>query len=189
MPLGIEKLIVFGGNGFVGQAIMRAGLRKGLECISVSRRGEPEDMMHELEKEPNFKNASWSKGDVMELLRKERSGDDVTKKEEWMKHFNGDSPVAVVSCIGMFSTSNDTMKEVNGDGNAALVRYAKSHGARRFAYISAYEVENELPFKLLPGYFEGKRIAEQAVKDEYPTSDGIILQPGMVYGTRKQNGT
>ena len=55
-----------------------------------------------------------------------------------MKHISTDptaNPVAVVSCIGMFSTSNEAMKEVNGSGNAALARYAKSHGARRFVYV------------------------------------------------------
>ena len=36
--------------------------------------------------------------------------------------------------------------------------------------------------KVIPGYFEGKRIAEAAVNQEFG-ADGAILQPGMVYGT------
>ncbi len=163
MPLPARKLLVFGGNGFVGQAIMKAGLQKGLECIGISRRGEPTDMMHDLEKEPNFTaNVKWRQGDVMDLLKRETPGHTSTgasvggdsEDASWMNDLSaGDT--AVVSCIGMFSTSNKTMKEINGDGNAALARYSKEHGALRFVYISAYEVEKDLPFALLPGYVVG----------------------------------
>jgi len=100
-----------------------------------------------------------------------------------------DTRTAVVSCVGMFSKSNEEMFKVNGDSNAELMRTASSNGALRFLYVSAYRVEDQLPFKLLPGYFEGKRYAEKAVQEYFPNQRRVVLQPGMVYGQRVQGGT
>ena len=80
------------------------------------------------------------------------------------------------------------MKQINGDANAALASISSEKGALRFVYMSAFEVENELPINLLPGYFEGKRLAEGAVAKYFPNKRGVILQPGMVYGERIHKG-
>jgi nucleoside-diphosphate-sugar epimerase len=80
------------------------------------------------------------------------------------------------------------MKSVNGDANADLIRICKENGAKRFVYLSAYEVENEITIPFITGYFQGKRIAEQAVQKFFPGTHGTILHPGMIYGTRIQNG-
>lgn len=35
-----SKLVVFGGNGFVGSRVCEAGVRQGLNVVSISRSGE-----------------------------------------------------------------------------------------------------------------------------------------------------
>ena len=85
-----------------------------------------------------------------------------------------------MSCIGAFG-SNEFMKQINGDANAAIAEAAAAAGIKRFVYISA-EKFRPVAFFLL-GYFEGKSIAEAAVSKHFG-SDGCVLRPPAVYGTR-----
>ena len=73
------------------------------------------------------------------------------------------------------------MRRINGDANVSIAEQAKSAGVKRMAYVSAQ------PFRpiegLLPGYFGGKKAAEEAVSSQFG-SDGAVLRPPAVYGTR-----
>ena len=40
---------------------------------------------------------------------------------------------------------------------------------------------------MLPGYFQGKRRAEEALALKFPGS-GVALRPGFIYGTRQVGG-
>ena len=42
----------------------------------------------------------------------------------------------MVSCLGGFGT-NDAMRALNGEANAALAQAAAASGVKRFAYVSA----------------------------------------------------
>lgn len=174
MPLPINRILVFGGTGFVGQAVMKAGLSRGYEMIGFSRKGAPKVMMHGLDKHPLYEQkAKWVSADIENPV------------DEWTQLISREA--AVVSCVGGFGT-NEQMKRLNGDANANLVLTAKEKGALRCVYVSAYEVEKEIPISIMPGYFEGKRIAEKAVDEHFPSVDGVILQPGFVYGSRVTDG-
>jgi nucleoside-diphosphate-sugar epimerase len=182
----VRRLICFGGNGFVGQAIMKAALTHSNveEIIGVCRSGKIKDNMHNLTETKGYKDrVQWVKGDISALISRSESG---TDPETWEGLV--DESTGVISCVGMFALSNDTMRMMNGDANKALVETVKRAGAERMVFISAYEVEDKLPIPLIPGYFQGKRMAENAVKEEFGKK-GTILQPGMVYGTRVQGGT
>jgi len=175
MPLPIKRILVFGGTGYVGQAVMKAGLSRGYEMIGLSRKGEPTVHMHGLDEHPLYKQkAKWVSADI------EKPNDD------WLQHMSRDA--AVVSCVGTLLGTYDHMKYLNGEANVKIIQAAKENGALRFVYCSAYEVEKEVPISLLPGYFEGKRIAEKAVDKYFPSVDGVILQPGFVYGSRVTDG-
>ena len=143
--------------------------------IGLSRRGAPTVIMHGLDEHPLYaEKAKWVSADI------EKPND------EWLQHIRGDT--AVVSCVGTLLGTYDHMKHLNGEANVKIIQAAKERGSLRFVYCSAYEVENEVPISLLPGYFEGKRIAEKAVDKYFPSVDGVILQPGFVYGSRVTDG-
>jgi nucleoside-diphosphate-sugar epimerase len=181
---GVSRIIVFGGNGFVGSAIIAAALKRpGVEkIIGVCRSGALNSEMHGLTKVPGYNDkVEWMKGDISQL----GSSKSAKAAQEWEGEVAENT--GVISCVGMFDTSNDVMRNMNGGANKCLVEVAKRSKAAHMVYISAYEVENDLPFRVIPGYFEGKRIAEEAVHQEFG-EHGAILQPGMVYGTRVHNG-
>lgn len=181
--MSVSKLIVFGGNGFVGSAIIAAALKtKGVtQIIGVCRSGALKSEMHGLTSVAGYADkVKWIKGDISELI----SPNPPNSPQEWEAEVEN---AGVISCVGMFDSSNDVMRQMNGDANKALAETVKGAKTAHMVYISAFEVENDLPIKVIPGYFEGKRMAEEAVKQEFG-AEGAILQPGMVYGTRVQNG-
>jgi len=155
-----SKLVVLGGNGFVGQHVCRSAIKFGMDVVSVSRSGAP------------YTNQPW-KGKVKWVK------DDVGGEGEWKNELKDAS--AVVSCLGAFG-SNDFMEKINGDLNIRAVSESLKSGVKRFVYIST--VENTLPSFVLHGYFNGKRRAEEAVLDSFPSA-GAVLRPGFMYGDRQ----
>ena len=103
----------------------------------------------------------------------------------------------VVSCLGGFGT-NDSMRALNGEANAALAQAAAESGVKRFAYVSAAPSRlfesfgpvghgGPLPvwWPFGPGYFEGKRVAEAAIGTHFGAA-GLALRPGFVYGSMEE---
>jgi uncharacterized protein YbjT (DUF2867 family) len=157
-----KKIVVFGGNGFVGQAIVRAGINAGLHVVSINRSGPPK----------NFKPPSFSQGKI------EWKTGDLFAPDGWRDSLK--DAVGVISCVGAFG-SNEFMEKINGDANILAVSETLRAHIPRFVYIST--VENNLPDFLLKGYFNGKRRTENALIDAFPMT-GVVLRPGFIYGTR-----
>lgn len=59
----LAKLVVFGGNGFLGRRICEAGIRRGMMVTSVSTSGKRPQFDSPVEDEW-IKKVSWAKGDV-----------------------------------------------------------------------------------------------------------------------------
>ncbi|OAY27542.1 uncharacterized protein At1g32220, chloroplastic [Manihot esculenta] len=158
-PPPTEKLLVLGGNGFVGSHICREALDRGLSVASLSRSGR--SSLHD-----SWANAvTWHQGDLL-------------SPDSWKEAFNGVS--AVISCVGGFG-SNSYMYKINGTANINAIRAASEQGVKRFVYISAADFG--LANYLLQGYYEGKRAAETELLTKFPYG-GVILRPGFIYGTR-----
>ncbi|XP_065849815.1 uncharacterized protein At1g32220, chloroplastic [Euphorbia lathyris] len=158
-PPPTEKLLVLGGNGFVGSHICREALDRGLSVASLSRSGR--SSLHD-----SWANSvTWHQGDLL-------------SPNSWKEALNGVS--AVISCIGGFG-SNSYMYKINGTANINAVRAASEKGIKRFVYISAADFG--LANYLLKGYYEGKRAAETELLTKFPYG-GVILRPGFIYGTR-----
>lgn len=154
------KLLVLGGNGFVGSAVCREALSTGHEVLSLNRSGPPGV------RDPWVGQVDWIRGNVLEV-------------DSWRGALHDVS--AVISCIGAFG-SNDFMRKINGDANREAARAAAEEGVKRFVYVSAHDVG--LPPFVLRGYFEGKKAAEEAVRQHFPYS-GVVLRPAMIHGTRQ----
>ncbi|MED6136141.1 hypothetical protein PIB30_053331 [Stylosanthes scabra] len=158
-PPPTDKLLVLGGNGFVGSHICREALDRGLSVSSLSRSGR--SSLHD----SWATNVIWYKGNLL-------SGDSLKEA------FNG--VTAVISSVGGFG-SNSYMYKINGTANINAIRAAAEQDVKRFVYISAadFGVVNFL----LRGYYEGKRAAETELLTRFPYG-GVILRPGFIYGTR-----
>lgn len=158
-----KKLIVFGGNGYVGQAVIRQALIKdGVDVISINRSGQPDSFRPPLNAAGKVE---WLKGDIFD-------------SSTWLDAIN--TADGAISCVGAFG-SNEFMEKINGDANINAIQTALKAGIPRFVYVST--VENNLPSFFLKGYFNGKRRAEKALLETYPQT-GYVLRPGFIHGTR-----
>jgi nucleoside-diphosphate-sugar epimerase len=173
-----RKLLVLGGNGYVGQAICRAALQSSAFDVvrSLSRSGAPSTAMGGLSR------VEWVKGDVF----------DTPALSDVM--FN-DIDI-VISVIGAFG-SNEYMQRICGDATINAVQVAKDMmGVRKvstFGFISSAQVYDGSVALCLPpsapmyGYFQGKRRAEEELLKCFPNNH-VILRPGFVYGARDVGG-
>ncbi|CAI9094764.1 OLC1v1030555C1 [Oldenlandia corymbosa var. corymbosa] len=155
-----EKILVLGGNGFVGSHICKEALGRGLAVSSLSRTGRSTIQ------EPWANNVIWYQGNLL-------------SDDSWKDALKG--VTSVISCVGGFG-SNSYMYKINGTANINAIRAAAEEGVKRFVYISAadFGVVNYL----LQGYYEGKRAAETELLTRY-TYGGVILRPGFIHGTRR----
>ncbi|KAH0450754.1 hypothetical protein IEQ34_021446 [Dendrobium chrysotoxum] len=158
-----ERIVVLGGTGFVGSAICKAAVSKGIEVVSVSRSGRPSYS------DPWIDQVTWTAGDVFYV--------------RWDEVLAG--ATAVVSTLGGFG-NEEQMKRINGEANILAVGAAKDYGVPKFVLISVHDY-NLPSFLLSSGYFTGKRKAESEVLSKYPTS-GVVLRPAFIYGKRKVDG-
>ncbi|TYH15748.1 hypothetical protein ES288_A05G066600v1 [Gossypium darwinii] len=158
-PPPSEKLLVLGGNGFVGSHICREALNRGLALASLSRSGG--SSLHD----SWAKNVTWHKGNLL-------------SSDSWKEALDG--VTSVISCIGGFG-SNSYMYKINGTANINAIRAAADKGVKRFVYISAADFG--FANYLLKGYYEGKRAAETELLTKFPYG-GVILRPGFIHGTR-----
>ncbi|XP_060179457.1 uncharacterized protein At1g32220, chloroplastic-like [Lycium barbarum] len=159
-PPPTEKLLVLGGNGFVGSHVCKEALDRGLTVASLSRTGRSSI-------QDSWANSViWHQGNLFST-------------DSWKDALKG--VTSVISCVGGFG-SNSHMYKINGTANINAIRAASEEGVKRFVYISAadFGVVNYV----LQGYYEGKRAAETELLTRYPYG-GIILRPGFIYGTRR----
>ncbi|KDP35441.1 hypothetical protein JCGZ_10824 [Jatropha curcas] len=158
-----ERVVVLGGNGFVGSAICKAAVSKGIEVISLNRSGRPTYPGSWVDQ------VTWIPGDVFYA--------------NWDEVLAG--ATAVVSTLGGFG-SEEQMLKINDEANVAAVSAAKEFGIPKFILISVHDY-NLPSFLLSSGYFTGKRKAESEVLSKYPNS-GVVLRPAFIYGKRRVDG-
>ena len=79
-----KRVVIFGGNGYVGQMVCRYALARGALVTSINRSGRP----HDVERWAN--NVNWVHGDIFHA-------------DEWREHLNG--ATGVVSCVGAFGSN------------------------------------------------------------------------------------
>lgn len=158
-----EKLVVLGGSGFVGSAICKAAVSKGIEVTSLSRSGRPRVS------ESWVDQVNWIPGDVFYA-----NWDDILVGAN-----------AVASTLGGFGNEEQMMR-INGEANIVAVNAAKERGVPKFVLITVHDY-NLPSFLLQSAYFTGKRKAESEVLSLYPNS-GVVLRPAFIYGKRRVDG-
>ncbi|KAF9601409.1 hypothetical protein IFM89_019682 [Coptis chinensis] len=199
-----ERIVVLGGNGFVGSAICKAAVSRGFEVVSMSRSVQLITVClkvnnHDRSGQPSYSDSwvdqvTWIAGTPLFFSVRLK----INFNRLWVFTFqfswdvfyaNWDDVLvgatAVVSTIGGFG-NEEQMKRINGEANVLAVDAAKEYGVPKFILISVHDY-NLPSFLLSSGYFTGKRKAEAEVLSKYPNS-GVVLRPGFIYGKRKVDG-
>jgi nucleoside-diphosphate-sugar epimerase len=170
----LKRILVLGGNGYVGQNICHAALQSNNFLVrSLNRSGKPDSSSLPPHLSTSLSQVEWIKGDVFDKSAREDAMSDVD---------------AVFSCIGAFG-SNEFMERICGDATIEAIRTAKEKGIAQFGFVSSAQVyEGSVGLKLpksvpMHGYFQGKYKAEKELLNAYP--DGhVIVRPGFIYGPR-----
>eukprot|EP00210_Caulerpa_lentillifera_P006855 g6552.t1 len=161
-PVPEAKVVVFGGNGFVGSRVCEIALGMGLQVISINRSGRPSWL-----KQSWADGVEWIQGDALQPTC-------------YTDKLSG--ALGAVSCVGGFG-SNEKMYRVCGEANIRAIETAASLGVPRFAFISVHH--DTLPgFVKSIGYFRGKLDAEETLRRCYGNK-GVSLRPFFIHGTRQ----
>lgn len=85
--MSAKRIVVFGGNGYVGRNVCRHAVRQGTHVVSVNRSGNP----FEERRQPDWaQKVEWRVGDAA----------DASTYRELLHRADG-----VVTCIGAFGTN------------------------------------------------------------------------------------
>jgi len=160
------KIVVFGGDGFIGSRVCKQllDINPGTKVVAISRtRSEPPLWAAKM---TWAKKVDWIAADALTA--------------DFAPLLEGAS--AVVSCIGALGSQDD--EKINGQANVRLADAAAKANVQRFVYISVNPLVNEAAAGLgvLPEYFKGKREAEAAVKADFGPKSSTIVRPTLVYG-------
>ena len=167
-------ILVIGGNGYVGSRMCEQAILNGYKVISISRSGT----------KPSWLSSSvWAK--EVEYVK-----GDALKPESMKGYFKGNIR-GVISCVGCFHWKQSVMQAINGDTNINACKVAKEYNVPKFVYVSAWRPSvvfmggswNPLSWIVVPGYFGGKKRAEEVVESEYGDY-GVSFRAGMVSGKR-----
>jgi len=172
------KMIVFGGNGFVGQEVCRTMAQRGYDVISISRTGErPWHTTHfaQLFRAPDCINYTWA--DKVTWL--EGNAAEPNTYKHLLKTDDPSKPfLGVVSCVGAFFNA----REINGEVNKKLIEACADAKVPRFCYVSGLPPPPPISL-LLGGYLAGKKTAEDALVANFPENGCAIRAPALL-GTR-----
>lgn len=176
-------LVVFGGTGFVGTAVVAEALleNKDLHIFAVSRAGVAPAW---LSAEPVYRTTRlrFVSGDLLAPQTVRDALRAVTRKY---------NTVGCISCAGAITPWSQTnMVRTCGDANINAYTISREIGATKFAVITRDRSNMNdwwYPFPyLLPGYYEGKRKIEEFLeRDVENAGNAICLRAGFVAGTRR----
>lgn len=154
------RIVVSGGTGFIGRAIVDRLLETGDDRIAVTSRF-PEAHDH------------W--GGRVEMIQA-FAGDSVSLGKAFTR------ADVVIHCIQFANhpvekpRKGHTYMEVDGKGTSVAARVAKALGVRRFVYLSGAGAGQNRPQR----WFQAKDMAEAAIRET--GMEHVFLRPSWIYG-------
>jgi uncharacterized protein YbjT (DUF2867 family) len=155
-----KRIVIPGGNGFIGSTIARLAVGAGHDAVAFGRSGRP-DL-------PD--GAAWARS-------VEWRAADVFAPQAWGDALEGAD--AVVHCIGALRPPGDeTFDRVNADAALRVAERAAEAGVGAFVFLSVRDTP-----PLVPGRFlAAKRRAEREIPRRYPALRWVSLRPNLVFG-------
>jgi nucleoside-diphosphate-sugar epimerase len=168
-----RNVLVLGGTGFVGKAIIKQALNRRWRVVSLSRRGDPPMIEH-----------------IYPIVHVQGNALDESVYEPIIKKYNIDCIIHAIGVIkeGTAKIENPKLDDLRSfevvNRDTALVAAkaaAKSHQIRDFGYVSAADL-GIITRKFFLRYQEAKYEAERALL-KYTEFRTVIIRPGFMYGT------
>lgn len=166
----MAKIVVPGGNGFIGSEICRIAVLNGHDVTAFGRTGRPALTPAE---HPWTQQVDWRAADVFD-------------PDTWRDLLAGAD--AVVHCIATIQETprhNITFDRVNAESTLLVADEAVEAGADAFVFLSVRDKPPVVPHKFLAA----KRRAERTLHEEYPVLRTVSLRPNLVYGPRQPGTT
>lgn len=162
----MSKLVVPGGNGFIGTEICRVAVQNGHEVAAFGRTGRPAltPAQH-----PWTQEVEWRAADVFE-------------PDTWRDLLDdADAVVHSIATIQEDPSRSLTFDRVNAESALLAADEAMEAGADAFVFLS---VRNKPPV-VSHNFLAAKRRAERTLHEQYSDLRTISLRPNLVYGPRK----
>ncbi|KAJ2891486.1 NAD dependent epimerase/dehydratase [Zalerion maritima] len=199
MSAAAKKLIVCGGNGFLGSRICKYAVARGWDVTSISRSGAPNwsSVTSSANPPPWSRQVTWERADLLDpptyaalltgasavvhsmgiLLEADYKGV-ISGRENPIaglkKAFSGLPPPAAAKAQMTYET-------MNRDSAVNLAREASTKGVSTFVYISAAGGAPVLPAR----YIGTKRAAESLIASRFPSVRAIFVRSPMMYDSSR----
>lgn len=159
------KLVVAGGNGFIGAEICRLAIQNGHDVAAFGRTGRPPLTPA---RHPWIGDVEWRAADVFE-------------PDTW-NDLLSDADVLVhsIATIREVPATKETFDRVIAESAILAAEKAAEAGLETFVYLS---VQDKPPF-VPTAFLNAKRRAEREVVDQNPELRTVVLRPNLVYGPR-----
>lgn len=157
------KLVVAGGNGFIGSEICRVAVENGHEVVGFGRSGEPGLLPV---KHPWVRKMEWRACDVFDT-------------GAWTDALDeADAVVHSIATIQNDPSRGITFDRVNGESAILVAEEAQKAGVGSFVFLS---VQEKPPF-VSGRFLAAKRRAEREIPEQFPDLRSVILRANLVFG-------
>ncbi|KAI6380256.1 hypothetical protein MCOR25_001685 [Pyricularia grisea] len=192
-----KRLVVCGGNGFLGSRICKYGVTRGWDVTSISRSGEPHwaSVGPTASPPPWAHQVSWERADIFQP----EAWAPLVKDADYVVHSMGilleadykgaisgrENPVQGLKKAFAAKPPSDprqlTYEMMNRDSAVMLAREASKANVGAFAYISAAGNAPVLPAR----YLSTKREAESTIASEFPRMRSVFIRAPFLYDTSR----
>ena len=166
-----SKIVLFGGNGFVGTAVAQELIHQGFTPVCVSRTGSMPMYLNETEW---AEEAEWIQGDAL------NPDPQLFDKTLAVVTLVGSPPVPTFSKLAY-----QKQLTMNSEPNLAVMRATAESEVKRLVILGAHLPEIVQTDKF--GYAKGKRLCEEAAQqfaDESDQHTAVVVKPTAIYGVR-----
>ncbi|PEN12859.1 3-beta hydroxysteroid dehydrogenase [Longibacter salinarum] len=157
------KLVIPGGNGFIGSHICEVAVNAGHDVVAFGRSGEPDltPVRH-----PWVGKVTWLSADVFDV-------------DAWSDVLDGaDAVIHTIGTIVQDPSNGITFERINGEAAIVAADAAAKSGVDTFVKLSI----QDKPPGVSGRFLASMRRAERTIPERFPSLRSVFLQPNLVFG-------